>query len=76
MKKQKLQNHKAQSFGKGLKLIKTVISNLDVPEMNNRNGGSGYWCSQGCHFPHKTYNCTQKNANTCAGHNTCAYPCV
>jgi hypothetical protein len=69
MKKYNFQNREAQSFGKGLKLKKTVIANLDAPEMSNRNGGSGYWCSTGYCNGNKSKGCT--NANTCAYHHTC-----
>jgi hypothetical protein len=46
-------------FKQGLKLNKTIIANLNVPEMSNRNGGSGYWCSgQYCNGGGKTRGCT------------------
>ena len=69
MKKQNFQNDKTPGFGKGLKLNKTIIANLDAPEMSNRNGGSGYWCSgRYCAGGGKTNGCT--NAHTCK------YTCV
>jgi len=69
MKKHNFQNQEVQNFGKGLKLKKTVIANLDTPEMRNRYGGSGYWCSgHYCNGGGKTRGCT--NAHTCL------YTCV
>ena len=60
---------------KVLNLGKKTISNLSEAEMNLHGGD----ISSGCH----TWGCgggksngCSKNANTCAGHRTCAYPCV
>jgi hypothetical protein len=56
---------------KKLSLNKKTISNLNEVEMNKKVGGS-----TGCYpWNHKSNGCS-KNANTCAGHNTCQYTCV
>ena len=57
---------------KKLSLNKKTISNLTAAEMSNHVGGS-----TGCYpnYPQKSKGCS-KNANTCAGHNTCQYTCV
>jgi len=70
MKKQlNLSRHHA---GK-LRLNKKTISNLSSSEMSRVAGGASTGCTDTCHCPGNSKNCT-RNQNTCPGHASC-YPC-